>query len=153
MSNQLFERHRKTLQGAVSAIGDRTYWSAYPEVPSGKIYGQTAKADGGAAFQARLNKLFELDQPGTVGTVGTEASPYGMALGITYPKADLDGLLAAAQAGLPGWRKASIEERVGVCLEILHRLNQRSFEIANAVMHTTGQGFMMAFQAGGPHAQ
>ncbi|MCH8344450.1 MAG: phenylacetic acid degradation protein PaaN [Planctomycetes bacterium] len=153
MSYQLFERHRKTLQGAVSAIGDRTYWSAYPEVPSGKIYGETAKADGGAAFQARLNKPFELDQPGTVGTVGTEASPYGMALGITYPKADLDGLLAAAQAGLPGWRKASIEERVGVCLEILHRLNQRSFEIANAVMHTTGQGFMMAFQAGGPHAQ
>ncbi|MCH8165299.1 MAG: phenylacetic acid degradation protein PaaN, partial [Planctomycetes bacterium] len=153
MSHQLFERHRKTLEGAVSAIGDRTYWSAYPEVPSGKIYGETAKADGRAAFQARLNKLFELDQPGTVGTVGTEASPYGMALGITYPQADLDGLLAAAQAGLPGWRKASIEERVGVCLEILHRLNQRSFEIANAVMHTTGQGFMMAFQAGGPHAQ
>ncbi|MEO8509241.1 MAG: phenylacetic acid degradation protein PaaN, partial [Betaproteobacteria bacterium] len=27
------------------------------------------------------------------------------------------------------------------------------FEIANAVMHTTGQAFMMAFQAGGPHAQ
>jgi phenylacetic acid degradation protein paaN len=32
-------------------------------------------------------------------------------------------------------------------------LNKRSFEIANAVMHTTGQAFMMAFQAGGPHAQ
>src|SRR5260221_14558423 len=42
---------------------------------------------------------------------------------------------------------------VGVALEILHRLNRRSFEIANAVMHTTGQAFMMAFQAGGPHAQ
>ena len=25
--------------------------------------------------------------------------------------------------------------------------------MAFAVMHTTGQGFMMAFQAGGPHAQ
>ena len=30
---------------------------------------------------------------------------------------------------------------------------RRSFEIANAVMHTTGQAFVMAFQAGGPHAQ
>ena len=49
MSNQLFERHRKTFQGAVSAIGDRTYWSAYPEVPSGKIYGDTAKAVGSAS--------------------------------------------------------------------------------------------------------
>src|SRR5690606_6832319 len=35
----------------------------------------------------------------------------------------------------------------------LKRLNQRSFEMAYAVQHTTGQGFMMAFQAGGPHAQ
>ena len=29
----------------------------------------------------------------------------------------------------------------------------QSFLFANAVMHTTGQAFMMAFQAGGPHAQ
>jgi phenylacetic acid degradation protein paaN len=40
-----------------------------------------------------------------------------------------------------------------VSLEILQRLNQHSFEIAYAVMHTTGQAFMMSFQAGGPHAQ
>ena len=33
------------------------------------------------------------------------------------------------------------------------RLNAMSFEMANAVMHTTGQAFPMAFQAGGPHAQ
>jgi phenylacetic acid degradation protein paaN len=38
-------------------------------------------------------------------------------------------------------------------MEILDRLNKRSFEMAFAVMHTSGQGFMMAFQAGGPHAQ
>ena len=38
-------------------------------------------------------------------------------------------------------------------MEILARLNARSFEIANAVMHTSGQAFVMAFQAGGPHAQ
>src|SRR5262249_29796935 len=35
----------------------------------------------------------------------------------------------------------------------LQRINKRSFEIAHAVMHTTGQAFMMSFQAGGPHAQ
>ena len=33
------------------------------------------------------------------------------------------------------------------------RLNAMSFEMGNAVMHTTGQAFPMAFQAGGPHAQ
>jgi phenylacetic acid degradation protein paaN len=40
-----------------------------------------------------------------------------------------------------------------VCAEILQRINEQSFLFANAVMHTTGQAFMMAFQAGGPHAQ
>ncbi len=48
----------------------------------------------------------------------------------------------------------SLNDRTGICLEILDRINKRSFEMANAVMHTTGQPYMMAFQAGGaPHAQ
>lgn len=153
MSHPFFERHQETLEQAVATVRSRTYWSAYPEIPSGKIYGETAKADSEAAFNARLNKPFEIDQPGTTGRVGAETSPYGMALEITYPRADLDVLLKAAKAANPEWRDAGIEARVGVCLEILARLNKRSFEIAYAVMHTTGQAFMMAFQAGGPHAQ
>jgi phenylacetic acid degradation protein paaN len=153
MSHPFFDRHHKLLDQAVAATRARTYWSAYAEIPSGKIYGETAKADGQAAFEARLNKLFPLDQPGTVGTVGREVSPYGKALGITYPKADLNALLQAAKASIPAWRDAGVEARVGTCLEILARLNRGSFEIAFAVMHTTGQAFMMAFQAGGPHAQ
>lgn len=153
MSHPLFEKHQKTLDQAVSAVRARTYWSAYPEIPSGKIYGESAKADAEAAFNARLNKPFEIDQPGTTGRVGAETSPYGMALGITYPKADIDALIKSAKSALPAWRDAGIETRVGVCLEILARINKRSFEFALAVMHTTGQAFMMAFQAGGPHAQ
>lgn len=153
MSHPLFEHHEKTLKSALEAIRTRTYFSAYPEVPSGKIYGESAKTDGFAAYEARLNKPFELDQPGTTGRVGAEISPFGPALGIGYPKADLDKLLLGAHAAVRAWSAAGIDARVGICLEILHRLNQRSFEIANAVMHTTGQGFMMAFQAGGPHAQ
>ncbi len=148
-----FETHHKTLDQALEAIRTRGYFSAYPEVPSGKTYGETAKDDGAAAFQARLNKPFEIDQPGKTGTVGDERSPFGVALNIKYPKADLNVLLPAMQKAIPAWRDAGIEARVGVCLEILHRLNRRSFELASAVMHTTGQGFMMAFQAGGPHAQ
>jgi phenylacetic acid degradation protein paaN len=153
VSHPLFERHQKTLDAAVAAIQSRTYWSAYPEVPSGKVYGETAKADSQAAFEARLNKPFNLDQPGTLSTVGGEVSPYGKPLGVTYPKADLNAVLKAAKSAIPAWRDAGVEARVGVCLEILARLNKRSFEIAFAVMHTTGQAFMMAFQAGGPHAQ
>ena len=65
----------------------------------------------------------------------------------------IDQLIEGATNACVDWRNASIETRVGCGLEILHRLNQRSFEMAFCVMHTTGQGFMMAFQAGGPHAQ
>jgi len=152
MTEALFEKHRPTLDAAMAAISRRTYWSAYPEAPSGKIYGETANAEAKARFEAQLNKPFELDQLGT-GTVGGEVSPYGFALGITYPKPDVDKLVSAAKAAMPAWRKAGIGARVGVCLEILERINKRSFDIAYAAMHTTGQGFVMAFQAAGPHAQ
>lgn len=153
MSHPFFERHKVLLQQATEAIGKRGYWSAYSEVPSPKVYGENAKAEGQAAFDARLEKPFPLTQAATVGAVGGEVSPYGFKLGITYPKADLDQLFAAIKTASPAWRKAGPEAWVGVSLEILQRINQRSFEIAHAVMHTTGQAFMMAFQAGGPHAQ
>lgn len=153
MSTAFFERHQQTLQNAMEACRSRAYWSAYCERPSPRDYGETAAADGQAAFEERLDKPFALEQPGTVGQVGEERSPYGRELGVKYPKADLDALLASVEEGRQDWARASIDTRAGVCLEILDRINKRSFEMAQAVMHTTGQGFMMAFQAGGPHAQ
>lgn len=152
MSHPLFEKHRATLDGALSAIAQRGYWSPYPEAPSGKLYGETANADAKARFEAMLGKPFEIDQSGA-DRVGRERSPYGFDLGITYPKPDIDAMIAAATAAMPAWRKAGIEARAGVCLEILHLINRMSFDIAYAAMHTTGQGFAMAFQAAGPHAQ
>jgi phenylacetic acid degradation protein paaN len=153
VSHELFDRHRATVDRAIEAIRTRAYWSAYPETPSGQIYGETAKEEGERAFKGRLNQPFALDQPGISGGVGNEQSPYGFALGVTYPRPNLDACLAAAQRAMTDWSKADVESRIGIGLEILHRLNRRSFELAFAVMHTTGQGFMMAFQAGGPHAQ
>jgi len=141
------------LDRAVEATLTRGYWTPFSEMPSPKVYGETANDDGKRAFEARLNHPFKLDQPGTVGEVGNERSPYGMALGVRYPKVDLDKLLHAVSLAEAGWRQAGPEAWTAVSLEILNRLNQRSFEIAYAVMHTTGQAFMMAFQAGGPHAQ
>ena len=153
MSHPFFERHRETLDRAVKAIAERGYWSAYPESASPKVYGEGSVEAGKAAFDALLNKPFPLEQPGTVGTVGGENSPYGIPLGITYPKADLTTLFTAIAKAQGSWRAAGPEAWVGVCLEILARINKQSFLFANAVMHTTGQAFMMAFQAGGPHAQ
>ncbi|MFC7049131.1 phenylacetic acid degradation protein PaaN [Emcibacter nanhaiensis] len=149
----LFEKHKETLNKAIEASRTREYWTAYPEMPSPKVYGETANKDGENAFKSYLNKTFEIDQPGSEGTVGAEKSPYGFDLGITYPKADIDKLVPVVDEMRNSWGKADVDTRAGVCMEILDRLNKRSFEIAFAVMHTTGQGFMMAFQAGGPHAQ
>jgi phenylacetic acid degradation protein paaN len=149
----LFERHQPLLEHALKAIAERGYWSAFPESPSPKVYGEGAAEAGKAAFDALLHKPFRLSLPGAAGTVGGERSPYGLALGVTYPRVDLDALFAAIGPAAAAWRLAGPETWVGVALEILTRINQRSFEIAHAVMHTTGQAFVMAFQAAGPHAQ
>ena len=151
MPHPLFERHAATIDRALAAIGERGYWSPHSESP--KAYGEGAMEAGKAAFDALLGKPFDLTQPGTVGTIGREVSPFGIALGITYPKADLDALFAAIGAAEREWKKAGPEAWVGVSTEILQRINKQSLLFAHAVMHTTGQAFMMAFQAGGPHAQ
>jgi len=153
MTHPLFSKHEDTLQKALAAIETRGYWSPFVEMPSPKVYGETANADGEAAFKAHLNQTFELDQPTTGETVGAEVSPFGFPLGIRYPEADPDTLLAASAAAQASWRAAGPQAWVGVSLEILARVNRASFEIGYSVMHTTGQAFMMAFQAGGPHAQ
>ena len=151
MPHPLFERHAATLERALTAIGDRGYWSPHSESP--KAYGEGAIEAGKAAFDALLGKPFALDQPGSNGTVGREVSPFGFPLGITYPRADIDGLFAAVAAAEREWRKAAPDAWVGVAMEVLQRINKQSLLFAQAVMHTTGQAFMMAFQAGGPHAQ
>ncbi|AOK58124.1 phenylacetic acid degradation protein PaaN [Burkholderia ubonensis] len=153
MTHPLFTKHEDTLKHALAAIESRGYWSPFVEMPSPKVYGESANADGEAAFKAHLDKTFALDQPAAGETVGAEQSPYGIGLGVRYPKSTPDALIAAAAAAQPAWRKAGPTAWIGVCMEILARLNRASFEIAYSVMHTTGQAFMMAFQAGGPHAQ
>ncbi len=153
MSHPLLEKHRATLDGALNAIRTRSYWSAYSEMPSPKVYGENAPTDGKAAYESHLNGRFALEQPGQTGWSGGEQSPYGMALNVEYPVCEHGALIAAGQAAMVGWQQAGCDGRTGICLEILDRLNKQSFEIAHAVMMTTGQGWMMAFQAGAPHAQ
>jgi len=153
VSVDFFESNREVLDQALAAAASRGYWSPFPESPSPRIYGETAAQDGQAAFEALRGKDFPLDQPGAAGTVAGERSPFGFDLDIRYPKVAADVLVRQAEAALESWREAGPRAWVGVSLEILKRLNRRSFEIAHAVQHTTGQGFMMAFQAGGPHAQ
>ena len=153
MTTCFFERHQEKIESAINAIQDRGFFSAYPEVPSGKLYGENAKSEGKAFFDSVIDSEFSLSQSTNGNWVGEEASPYGIKLGVTYPDVNIDDLMTSMTQACQDWRKASVETRVGCALEILDRLNKKSFDMAFAVMHTTGQGFMMAFQAGGPHAQ
>ncbi len=153
MTHPLFEKHRAKLEAALTAIHTRGYWAAYNEMPSPKTYGETAVDDGKKAFEAQLGQKFELNQPGTTAWLAPEKSPYGIELGVSYPVCDIEALITAGQAAMPGWQAAGVEGRTGLCIEMLDRLNAQSFELAHAVMMTTGQGWMMAFQAGSPHAQ
>ncbi|MGW1025506.1 phenylacetic acid degradation protein PaaN [Streptomyces sp. NPDC002577] len=153
-AHELIDKHRPTLDQALETIRTRAYWSPHPEHP--KAYGENGSlgaAEGKAAFDALLGSRMDLGQPGTDDWTGGEVSPYGPELGITYPHADIDALLPAMRAGMRAWRDAGAEMRAVTCLEILARISDRTHEFAHAVMHTSGQAFMMAFQAGGPHAQ
>src|SRR3954451_9800908 len=154
-AGELFRAHQDTLEKAVEATRTREYYSAFNESPSPRVYGESAATDGKAAFEAWRGTTFPLDVPGAEGTVATEKSPFGFSLEVSYPRvspAGVDALLAASAAGLSAFRDAGPQARTGVCLEILHRLHARIFELANAVQHTSGQAFVMAFQAGGAHA-
>ena len=143
--------HGETLGAAIKANSERTFHAHWPEPPSGKIYGETANDDGLAAFQGQLHKKFDRISPEEK-WVGEEKSPYGFPLDISYPQIGVDELVARASDAQTAWQSLSPEDRAAILVEALERGSQKFFEIGYATQHTTGQGFVMAFQASGPHA-
>ncbi len=150
----LFEKHKTLLNQAIEALHARTFYAAYPEHPSPKVYGEQADEEGRTKFQAMLGKKFEeLKQENPTSWAGQEESPYLQdELKITYPIFQPQTLVEKAGKAFHQWRKISSQGRAGILIESLERVKDRFFEIAYATMHTTGQGYMMAFQASGPHA-
>ncbi len=143
------------LEQARRAIRTREYYSAFPESPSPRVYGETAAAEGKAAFESLLGKDFDVSTPGANDRVSPEKSPFGIELDVSYPQVAGDGiaeLVDAAWRGVRAWRDAGPQRRADVCVRILDALQARVFELAHAVQHTSGQAFVMSFQAGGTHA-
>ncbi len=150
----LFFKHSATLDRAVQALQERTFFAHYPEAPSPDVYGADADATGRAAYEAQLGKPFTaLRQPDPAAWTGQEESPYtGQALGVTYPYFEPATLVARARGAFDAWRKTSPADRAALLVEALEAVKPRFFDIAYATMHTTGQAYMMSFQASGPHA-
>lgn len=148
-----YARHEHSLAKAIDACNKRYSWTAYPESPSSKIHGEEKPRAGKERFEAMLGKDYPLEQPGEVGRIGAEVSPYtGQALGISYPKVDVAALYEAIDGGRADWAAASPRARLGVCLEILDRCAGQLFENAHATMHTSGQSYIMAFAGSGANA-
>lgn len=153
MLNELVEKHATTLAKAQEANSSRQFHAHWPEIPSGKIYGETAQADGERAFTSSLQSRFDrLISQNASEWLGSEDSPYGFSLGITYPAFEPEVLFQNARTAWEAWKNASARLRASVLIEALERASKHFFEIGFATQHTTGQGFMMSFQASGPHA-
>ena len=150
----MFAKHRATFERAQTACRERHCWSPFPDMPGKYPDADAAQAKGLAAFNAHLGSRFALEQPGQANEVGEEISPCTQQpLGITYPQADIDTLFSAAQTAMPTWANATPETRIGVLMEVLDVLyREHLFEIAHAVVHTSGQSFNMAYAGSGVNA-
>jgi phenylacetic acid degradation protein paaN len=146
--------YTQTLHQAIDALHSRTFFSLFPESPSPEVYGEDGDRKGQEAFQNLLNQHFsELQQQEPEDWVGQEESPFTrQALGIRYPYFSTDTLMARAQTAFHSWRQVKRDIRATLLLQTLDRLRARFFDLAYATMHTTGQSYLMAFQASGPNA-
>lgn len=144
--------YQQILKNAIQANRERKFFAQYPEHP--KAYGEEAPGIGLAAYQAQLGQPFAALQQGEAESwIGEEESPYTRdALGITYPAYAVDTLIHSAQQVRKTWKNTPIIDRTEVLIDSLERIKERFYEIAYATMHTTGQSFVMSFQASGPHA-
>ncbi|MFA9215421.1 MAG: aldehyde dehydrogenase family protein, partial [Candidatus Methylacidiphilales bacterium] len=155
MTNQtmnLFEKHQNTLTTAIKALAERTYYTPYPENP--KAYALDADAKAKAWISATMNNDFKgLKQTGENAWHGEEISPFlQVGVGVKYPIFAVETLINNANVAQKSWSKTNASTRAGILIETLERISARFFDIAYATMHTTGQAYMMSFQASGPHA-
>lgn len=136
----------------IQANKDRKFFFNFNENP--KAYSEEEAAKGLLAFQTRLNTNYDLPANlNTVARCGEEVSPYlQTGLGIHYPLLDADTLVNNGLVAFKTWKQTSLDQRFEILYASLENVSKRFFEMAYATMHTTGQSFLMSFQASGPHA-
>ncbi len=145
-------KHQSILDRAIQANHERSFFAQYPEHP--KAYGDEGMQTGLANVQGLYNNFYKgLLQENMDNSVGEEVSPYTQEpLNVRYPTANTAVFIKQAQQAFSSWKKLSKEQRADILIECLEQIKTKFYEIAYATMHTTGQSFMMSFQASGPHS-
>lgn len=148
----LRDEFRSIIDNAVKAIHNRLYFAQYPEHP--KAYGEEAPGKAFETFNALIGQEYtDLDQNDADAWIGEETSPYtGKPLGITYPSFNTKTLVERANAAFKTWKNVSVDDRAEVLVASLEAIKHNFHLIAQATQHTTGQAYMMSFQASGPHS-
>lgn len=151
-TTSLFEKHKGLVDDATAALKNRGYYTPYPETP--KAYAEDGDAKGKAFISGVMNTNFnELMQGEPTGWIGEEVSPYmQVGIGVQYPSYSLDHYIIKAKEAQKQWGALTTEARTGLLIEALEKVKTRFFDITYATMHTTGQSYMMSFQASGPHS-
>ena len=112
-TKNLTDKHLPTIQRAIRALEERTFYSAWPEHP--KPYGEDAPGKGLESYKAFLGNQFDrLLQDGESGWVGEEVSPYTQEqLDVEYPLYSVDALISNATNAATTWSKASVYRMPG----------------------------------------
>lgn len=154
-SASAFEKYESLINEAIDAVHKREHYTPFPEMPSPADYGEGAETAQKAAFESQLGGKFDrLKQTSDSWLESDEESPYtGKALKISYPvNSNIEAYISAAKKANEKWKATDAKTRAGLLVETLHQLKSHFFELAFATMHTTGQSYLMSFQASGPHA-
>jgi phenylacetic acid degradation protein paaN len=147
----LYKKHEQTLNDAIAAIRSRNFYTPYHEHP--KAYAEDADEKGKAAFLAQMNHNYTELNIDSKNWIGEEVSPFiQTGIGIKYPALSAEELITLSSKAASEWANTSAETRAGLLMESLEKVKDRFFEMAYATMHTTGQSFIMSFQASGPHS-
>ncbi|MFW5659725.1 MAG: phenylacetic acid degradation protein PaaN, partial [Bacteroidota bacterium] len=146
-------KHKELLAKAIDAYNKRIYYTPYPEIP--KAY---SKEDHDACLdrfkKQHGQKFMRLKQDSDDWLKADENSPYTREdLNISYPTfKDVQTFIDKSNAAFEQWKTVDLNTRAGILVEAIERLKPVFNEIAYSTMHTTGQAYMMSFQASGPHA-
>ena len=149
----LYEKHESSLLEGPAGLSRAQLLHVVP----GDARSSSRRSRDGRSRRPRLpcpaRAASVLDQPGTVGRVGGEISPYTLeALGHRLPAGRSRRAVRRRTRRNAAWAAARREARLGVCMEIVDRLDEGIFETAQAVQHTAAQSGPMSYAGSGTNA-